>query len=42
MVGNAPRSSTPLMTSRTSSGAMSGPRVAPYPVWFENVTVSTG
>lgn len=27
-----PRSSMPVMTSRTSAGEMSGPRHAPYPV----------
>ena len=32
----------PWMTSAISLGAMSGPRLEPYPVWLEKVTVSTG
>ena len=36
---STPRSSMPVITSRTSSAASSGPRHAPYPVWFEKCTV---
>ena len=39
---STPRSSIPVITSRTSSAASSGPRHAPYPVWLEKTTVSTG
>ena len=39
---STPRSSMPVITSRTSSAASIGPRHAPYPVWLEKCTVDTG
>ncbi len=32
----------PVITAATSSAEISGPRHAPYPVWLEKFTVSTG
>ena len=41
-LASTPRSSMPVITAVTSSGSISGPRQAPYPVWLEKFTVSTG